>query len=63
MSDSPINLESKTKIRVAKTQNYMVNWEGGTQHIFPEQGDKMGEHRTSKFDHMFIIGWGHRTKF
>ena len=26
-----------------------VNWEGGTQHI--------------KFGHMFILGWGHRSKF
>ena len=34
---------------MAKAQNYIVNWEGG--------------HRTPKFDHMFILGWGHRTKF
>ena len=36
---------------------------GGTPHILPEQGDKRGGHRTSKFGHMFILGWGHRTQF
>ena len=36
---------------------------GGTPHILPEQGDKRGGHRTSKFGHMFILRWGHRTKF
>ena len=40
------------------TQNYMG---GGTPHILPEQVDKRGGHRTSKFGHMFILGWGHRT--
>ena len=38
-----------------------VNREGGTPHILPEQVDKRGGHRTSKFAHMFILGWGHRT--
>ena len=23
----------------------------------------MGEHRTLKFDHIFSLGWGHRTKY
>ena len=45
--DSQLCLESKTVLSVAKAQNYV----GG------------GGHRTSKFDHMFILGWGHRTKF
>ena len=57
---------------MTKAQNYMggeggtphrknVTHEGGTPHILPEQGDKRVGHRTSKFDHMFILGWGHRT--
>ena len=40
-----------------------VNQEGGTPHILPEQVDKRGGHRTSKFGHMFKLGWGHRTQF
>ena len=40
-----------------------VNREGGTPHMLPEQVDKRGGHRTSKFGHMFILGWGHGTKF
>ena len=41
-----------------------VNREGGgTPHILPELGDKKGGHRTSKFGLMFLLGWGHRTKF
>ena len=72
MSDSQLNLVSMTETVVAKAQNYI--WGGGdtaqkkynpggggTPHILPEQGDKRGGHRTSKFDGMFILGWGHRT--
>ena len=49
MSDSQLNLESKTEMSVAKAQNYIgggtphrknVNREGGTPHILPEQVDK-----------------------
>ena len=40
-----------------------ISWEGGTPHILYEQGDNRGRHRTSKFYHMFILGWGHRAKF
>ena len=68
MSDSQLHLESKTESSVAKAQNYIgggggdtaqknVNWEGGTPHILPKQGDKCGGHRTSTFDHMFLLGW------
>ena len=57
MSDAQLNLEFKTEMSVAKAQNLM----GGTPHILPEQVDKRGGHSTSKFGHMFILGWGHRT--
>ena len=40
-----------------------VNQEGGILHILPEQGNKRGGHRTSKFRHMFMLVRGHRTKF
>ena len=57
MSDSQLNLKSKTEMSVAKSQNYMggeggtphrknITREGGTPHILPEQGDKRGGHRT-----------------
>ena len=56
---------------MAKAQNYVrvggdtaqnVSQKGGTLHILSEQSDnREGGHRTSKFDHMFILGWGHRT--
>ena len=36
---------------------------GRTLHILSEQRDNRGGDRTSKFDHMFILGWGHHTKF
>ena len=64
MSDSQLNLESKTERSVAKAQNYNgggtphrknLNREGGTPHILPEQVDKRGGHHTSKFGHMFIV--------
>ena len=70
MSDSQLNLESKTEMSVAKAQNYIGGGDtaqkkckpgGGTPHILPEQVDKRGGHHTSKFGHMFILGWGHRT--
>ena len=35
----------------------------GTLHILSEQGYDRGGHHTTKVDHMFILGWGHRTKF
>ena len=73
MSDSQLNLESKTETSVAKAQNCIgggdttqkkcKQGEGGTPHILPEQGDKRGGHCTSKFGHMFILGWGHHTNF
>ena len=71
MSDSQLDLESKTETSVSKAQNYMggpshrknVNQGGWAPHILLEQGDKRGGHCTSKFGHMFILGWGHRTKF
>ena len=72
MSASQLNLESKTETGVAKAQNYIgeeggtphrkkATREGWTPHMLPEQGDKREGHRTSKFDHMFILGWGHCT--
>ena len=54
-----------------KAQNYVwggdtaqnVSQKGGTLHILSELiRDNWGGHHTSKFDHMFILGWGHRTK-
>ena len=50
MSDSQLNLESKTKMGVAKAQNYIggdtaqkiVNWEGGTPHILSYGGNNLG---------------------
>ena len=52
MSDSQLNLESKTEMSVAKAQNYIgggtphrknVNREGGTPHILPEEWTKGGD--------------------
>ena len=72
MSDSQLNWESKTETSVEKAQNYIWGGDtaqkkcelgGGTPHILPEQCDKRGGHRTSKFGHMLILGWGHRTQF
>ena len=43
----------------------MKTGRGGTPHphILSEQGYNMGGHPTSKYDHMFLLGWGNRTKF
>ena len=54
MTDSQLNLESKTETSVTTAQNYIggeggtphrknVTNEGGTPHILPEQGDKRGD--------------------
>ena len=61
LTDSQIHFESKTEPSVAKAQNYIFL--GGIPYILSEQGYNRGGHRTSKFDHMFILGWGHRTQF
>ena len=72
MPDSQLHLKSKTEPSEAKAENFVrrktqhgknLFQEEGTPHILSEQGDKMGGHHTSKFDHMFILGWGHHTKF
>ena len=40
---------------------YPERWR--TPHILSVHGDNKWGHHTSKFDHMFILGWGHCTKF
>ena len=49
---------------MAKAQNYVG--EGGTPHrMYPRRGGQCTYYldRGTIFDHMFIMGWGHHTKF
>ena len=57
MSDSQLNLESKTEASVAKAQNYI----GGRGTPHRKNVNREGGHRTKKFGNVFIQGWGHRT--